>query len=423
MGDYTGDLHEFRISDDDTALMTIYHKIPVDMSHYGMAHGWIFDSIFQEVNLTTGELIFEWRASEHYEISESLAPLGSGEGATAGAAFDFFHINSIDKDANGDYLVSSRYMCAVAAINHTDGSILWQLGGEKNSFEDLSGGAATDMTWNHHAAWYENTTLTVFDNGSNGRQKSAKFSRGLMIDLDLDAMTAKLRHAYVSPDRVLSPSQGSVQVLPNDNVLVGWGHTPAFTEYSMDGEVLCDTHIAPLHFSVFGWAKNYRTFKYSWVGRPSAPPDVAMRPRQSALYVSWNGATEVASWMLQSAASPDGEFANHQTVEKKGFETRLDVPGGTRQYVRAVALDADGKELGASPAVSKDEKTITPLLEAPSRGKLLEPYTILALSLFGAALGVGIAYYFRTAIRRGYHRVLRRGASSFKYQSLPTNGS
>ncbi|KAH7019478.1 ASST-domain-containing protein [Ilyonectria destructans] len=422
VGRYTGDLHEFRITDNDTALMTIYFRKKVDMSAYGFEEGWIFDSIFQEIDLETNELIFEWRASDHFPISETMAPIGKN-GKSPSSAFDYFHINSIDKDANGDYLISSRYMCAVAAISGKDGRVLWQLGGKRNSFEDLSGGAATNFSWNHQAAWVDNTTLTVFDNGSNGRQNTAKFSRGLMVTLDTDEMTATLVHAYVSPYKVLAISQGSVQVLPNSNVLVGWGHVPAFTEFSHDGEVLCETHIGPIHLDLFAWVKNYRTFKYPWVGRPKTLPDAAMKPSQSALYVSWNGATEVVKWKIQSAPQlSDSDFRDHDTYDKKKFETKMQIPEEADEFIRVVALDKNNKVLSMSAVISKTEENEIELLEAPERGIWMEPFQLFLLALFGVIIGFFIVYYFRFTLRRGINRVLRR-STPFKYQSLPGGSS
>ncbi|KAH7175838.1 ASST-domain-containing protein [Dactylonectria macrodidyma] len=419
-GRYTGDLHEFRITDNDTALMTIYFKKQADMTSYGIEQGWIFDSIFQEVDLETGELLFEWRASDHYAVNETLAPLG-GAGKSSSSAFDFFHINSVDKDANGDYLISSRYMCAVAAISADDGRVLWQLGGKHNAFEDLSGGAATNFSWNHQAAWVDNTTLTVFDNGSNGRQNTAKFSRGLMVTLNMEAMTATLVQDYISPYKVLAISQGSVQVLPNSNVLVGWGHVPAFTEFTHDGKVLCETHIGPIHLDLFSWVKNYRTFKYPWVGRPKTLPDVAIKPKQKALYVSWNGATEVAQWKIQSGPEASGDnFSDHKTVDKIKFETRMQIPEKADTFVRVVALDKNGGVLARSEAQSRHEENVVELLEAPSRGVLLEPFQIFLCALFGVVIGFFIAYYFRFTLRRGINRILRR-STSFQYQALPSH--
>jgi len=50
-------------------------------------------------------LVFSWNASDHVALNETyntIAMVG-----TEAAPFDYFHINSVVKDAYGDYLVSS----------------------------------------------------------------------------------------------------------------------------------------------------------------------------------------------------------------------------------------------------------------------------------------------------------------------------
>jgi hypothetical protein len=54
-------IHEFRIVDEKTALVEIYDPIPYDLTPYGgtKKQKWIIDSILQEIDIETGELIFE----------------------------------------------------------------------------------------------------------------------------------------------------------------------------------------------------------------------------------------------------------------------------------------------------------------------------------------------------------------------------
>lgn len=415
----TGDLHEFRITDTGTALMTIYERRAADLTVYGIPQGWIYDSLFQEIDLATGDLLFQWRASDHYAINESRAPIRSfGREPTNG--FDFFHINSIDKDNAGNYLISSRYMCALTYINQK-GEIIWQLGGDKNNFTDLSGGAATNFTWQHHASWYENNSLTIFDNGAYDKLHTAEYSRGLLVGLDYANMTATLVKDYVAPQHLLVPSQGSMQMLQDTgNVLVGWGHTPAYTEFSADGEVLCDVHIGAVSISFLGWCKNYRTFKSQWTGRPKTVPSVAMRPKEGILYVSWNGATDVEHWVLQSGAGQDDEaFVDIIAVTKESFETEILVPDEVQEYLRVAAVDQSGNVLAYSKPVSKRVETKTPPMTAPSQGSRISIFQLLVTTC--ALVFVIILFlFFRSAILRGFNRVVRR-AVPYKYQELPTS--
>ena len=67
---------------------------------------------------------------------------------------------------------------------------------------------------------------------------------------------------YAHPGEVLSATQGSVQVLPNGNVFIGWGSEPLFSEFSKDGELLFDATF-PRE------VESYRAFRFPWSGRPS----------------------------------------------------------------------------------------------------------------------------------------------------------
>ena len=76
VGDFDGNLHEFQITDNNTALLMIYDTIPTDLTLIGgPSSGWIYDCIFQEVDIATSKLIFEWRASLHYPINSTFEEL------------------------------------------------------------------------------------------------------------------------------------------------------------------------------------------------------------------------------------------------------------------------------------------------------------------------------------------------------------
>jgi hypothetical protein len=189
----------------------------------------------------------------------------------------------------------------------------------------------------------------------------------MTISIDLKNMTASLVQEYIHPDKILAISQGSMQLIESSgHVLVGWGNTPSYTEFTEEGEVLCSMHFGALLFSEIldlGWVKSYRVFKHGWVGRPKSPPDIAISG--DYVYVSWNGATEVAAWRLQSAETPDAmseDFIDFQDIAKEGFETTFLLDGEDNHFVRVAALDASGKILGytkvidsmASPVVSSE---------------------------------------------------------------------
>lgn len=397
-----GDLHEFRITDRGTALITVYNPVPADLTSVGgPEQGWALDCLVQEIDIDTGDLVFEWSAVKHVAINDTVRKFaGEDDGTTPETAFDFFHLNSIDVDDEGNYILSARHTSSILCVAPRDngGEILWTLGGKSNAFRDVSGGA-TDFMYQHDARHHGNATLSLFDNAAAERAGPASphaHSRGLLVRLDTTAMTATLVRAYADPANPRAAlSQGSMQVL-GDRVVLGYGWLPFVTELASDNDdddednndeegdrVLCAVELAPWVSARWGLVNSYRAFKAaSWVGRPTAPPAVYFDAAAARVYVSWNGATEVRRWVLQgaewtglrdsantninstpnananvnaNAAGTDAEagFVDLGDVVKDSFETAFDVASHMPWYLRVAAVDRDGNVLAHSRIVDR----------------------------------------------------------------------
>ncbi|KAI0016570.1 ASST-domain-containing protein [Xylariomycetidae sp. FL0641] len=251
-------------------------------------------------------------------------------------AFDAYHINSIDKTKDGNYLVSLRLLALAVLIDGTTGEPIWHLGDVLNDFEDLSGGNATNFSYQHHIRFHnDETELTIFDN------HDADQSRGLHLKLDQDAMTVEVITEAYHPAAVYAAAMGSEVLLPNTDLFTGYGAQPTFTVHNTAGECLLEGW---WHSSAGGgMASNYRYFwvpAENWIAQPTTSPDVAVE--DATVYVSWNGATEVASWVVYNRN--DESVA---TAARDGFETAIDIPGVSGD-VYVEALDASGKVLGTS---------------------------------------------------------------------------
>lgn len=93
-------------------------------------------------------------------------------------------------------------------------------------------GDNTTFTWQHDARWRANQTqISVFDNAATSWESDADYARGMLLDVDTQAMTVELAQEFLPWNRTVSPSQGNVQVLEdgNGNSIVGWGQTPRFS--------------------------------------------------------------------------------------------------------------------------------------------------------------------------------------------------
>ncbi len=250
-----GDLHEFFITPEGTALFTAYSPRSLDLSPYGgPANGVILDSYYQEVDISSGKVLTTWRAADHVSPSESYLPLPSDQ-----TPWDFFHINSIDVANDGNLLISSRHCFCVFKVDRSTGEVIWRLHG-KNS--DFKMGEGSKFEWQHHARHHPGNELTLFDDGAGGPSPmNEKHSRGLKLKLHYDTMTCELVQAYEPRPKVLAAATGSVQVLPNGNVFVGWGTTPYFSEFTADGQML---YCAQMPANVF----SYRALRAEWPPQP-----------------------------------------------------------------------------------------------------------------------------------------------------------
>ncbi len=326
-----GDLHEFLITPDGTALLTSYVVTRADLSAVaGSRQGTIQDAIFQEIDLATGAVLFEWRSLDHIPIQESYVPVG--------ADWDFFHINSVNLDDDGNFLVSARSTHTVYKIDRS-GAILWRLGGKHSNFRM---GPESDFAWQHDARRQRDGTLTIFDNGATPAVE--RLSRGLILDLNEQAMTATLLRQYRHP-RILAGSQGSVQLLANGNVFVGWGEAPHVSEFDRSGRIVFDAILGERY-------ESYRAFRLPWTGHPAESPALAVvrRGHELTAYASWNGATHVNSWQLL-AGTDVKDLRAVSSVSATGFESALPITVAGPCFA-VQALDVTGTPLARSRIVA-----------------------------------------------------------------------
>jgi hypothetical protein len=312
------DSHEFGVTPDGGALFINYHNITADCTSVGGGSNCTLRTgAFQEVDIATGRPRFTWHAEDHFDVSESLVPW-TGDDAVP---WDWFHFNSLSKTPSGDYLISGRLLSMLALINGTTGEKIWQIGGKNNQFKDISVNSTATFAFPHHARFVERSQIghtnnsfdeiTMFDNHVLNLAGNASLSipgctgncsRALRIRLDHRNKTFTLVNQFYHPESVQTFAGGSNQILSNKNVVVGWGTVPSFTEFTPTGKTLLDVQVGPWLASITGLDILYRVFKFDWVATPITKPDIVIV--NGSVYVSWNGATEVASWALVSFVFP-----------------------------------------------------------------------------------------------------------------------
>jgi len=336
----TVDLHEVLISRRDTALVTIYSRARRDLRPLGgKQNAQVTQGIVQEIDIQTGEVLFEWQSLDHVALDESYQPLPEEEDAS----WDYFHINSIAEDADGDLLVSARHTSTVYKIDRETGDVVWRLGGKRSDFE-LGEGVRFGIQ--HDARWISEDVLQVFDNVEQAKDPAKQEPSSVKrIRLDEKAMTATLEQRFDQPDGMWALSQGNADAQPDGGAMVGWGSTGAFTLFDRRGDVLLDAHL-PAEYD------SYRAYAQRWVGRPLTRPSihVGREAEQITVAASWNGATEVQAWQVLAGPSANDLQPVGAPAEWQDLETTI-VRATRHPYVAVRALDAEGRSLGVSPAV------------------------------------------------------------------------
>jgi hypothetical protein len=334
---YHADLHEIRLQPDGTAWIDEFNPIQMNLSSlHGQSNGVLTDSIVQQVDVKTGLVMWEWHALGHIPISESHNAVPKSH-----YPWDYVHINSISPGSSGDVLLSSRNTWGLYDVDQRSGAIRWRLGGPHSSFKQ---GAGTSFYWQHDAEWQPGGLISLFDNGSNPPKE--KQSRGLLLEPNISAHTVKLRKAFTNPSRtLLASSQGNLVSLPGGTWLMGYGGLPDFTEYDASGHVLLDGTLGKN-------VQDFRTYLSPWTGHPMTSPSVSAKSAGAGalqVAVSWNGATDVASWKVLAGAS-SSSLAPVAAAPRSGFETTVKAPSGG-PYVQVQALDASGNVIGTSSTV------------------------------------------------------------------------
>ncbi|KAF2814562.1 uncharacterized protein BDZ99DRAFT_434264 [Mytilinidion resinicola] len=351
------DVHEFQVLDERTAVVEIYRPTPFELKKFGAGprSQWIVDAVFQDIEIETGRLLFEWSSLDHVPPEESvysIASLAFGTGYNSSDALDYFHINSVDRDADHNYLVSGRHTSTIYKINGTSGAIIWRLGGRHSNFT-LAPGVA--FSFQHHARFISHSKegdieiISLFDNSGpelNGKRgEYANESSGKLLSLNTTSWTAALIQDFPAPHGVFAVSQGNTQILPNGNAFVSWGSAGAITEYSPDGTVIFHAYLESGDLWANGNVQNYRGFRFNWTGVPHEDPAVvALRHGESTVvYVSWNGDTETDVWAFYGVDAKGREIIVGEK-KREGFETSFYVWSGKKwSGFFAEAVGKDGK--------------------------------------------------------------------------------
>jgi Arylsulfotransferase (ASST) len=334
------DGHEFALTPQGTALVTIFHGVPFDLSSIGgPKDGIVVDGIVQEIDVATGRVLFEWHSLENVPLNESYLPVNSDPDS-----YDYFHINAVNLDSDGNLLISGRHTWTIYKVDRQTGRILWRLGGKHSEF---TLGPGVRFAWQHNPLPAGENTIRLFDNENNGEPggRSMAQSRIIWIDLDTATMAATLVKAITHPAALSVPAQGNAQALANGDTFVGWGDLGRVSEFDPQGKLIFDATLP-------GSDDTYRGYRFQWSGHPDTLPTAIAQHagrRKTTVHAIWNGATEVARWRILAGRSA-AKLSLVRTAAWNGLDTAIKI-AGTPKEVQVVALDASGSVIATSKPV------------------------------------------------------------------------
>jgi hypothetical protein len=336
---YNADQHEFQLTPQNTALIAINDVVQMDLSSVGgPTNGSVEEGSVQEIDIATGAVLFQWHSLDHVPLTDSCYAYTPGQTTP----YDYFHINSVKLDTDGNILISSRHTWTVYKVNRTTGALIWRLGGKES---DYALGTGLPFAWQHDVEAVDSQTLRIFDNESDG-VPVLPYSRVIWVNHNDTAMTASVVQSLVHPDNLSVYAEGNAQTLGNGDTFVEWGILGRLSEFSPAGQLLFDAQEAP------GFA-SYRGFRFQWSGAPTTSPTaVALQDSDGTLSVHavWNGATQVASWQVMGGetASTLGVIS---TVPWNGLDTVIPISGSVKD-IQVVALNSAGAAIGTSATIS-----------------------------------------------------------------------
>ena len=255
----SADGHEFLITPWNTALILSYTTATANLTSIGgPADQTVINGVVQEIDIATGKVLFQWNSEDHVPFSQSEQPLP----ASASTPWDWFHINAVTVDTDGNLLIDARDTWTTYKVNRFNGSIIWQLGGKDSSFKlEAAPGQVLDsageiFAWQHDPQALGNDVYTFFDNDSAGAPL-LPYSRAVTVKLNPWDHVATLISSDSQPEGLSAPSQGNAQTTPEDGLVVGWGALPYFSEFTPSGKLIFNAELP-------AGVNSYRAYQFQW---------------------------------------------------------------------------------------------------------------------------------------------------------------
>jgi hypothetical protein len=219
-------LHDILLDPDGSYLILCDETRTMDLSALGgVADARVTGTALQRV-AADGALLFQWSPFDHFDLADLPASERSG------TSVNWTHGNALDRDTDGNILLSFRTLGEITKIDARTGEVIWRLGGPRNAFT-FSGTPAPAFARQHGLRVASPGIIVLLDNTGDPRE-----SRAERYVLDERTRTALLLQSYGSRPGVVTEIGGSVQPLAGGRTLVSFGTAGRVEEFDAAGQVV-----------------------------------------------------------------------------------------------------------------------------------------------------------------------------------------
>ena len=256
-------MHGFQVLPNGNRVVIMQENVTIDMRSIvpgGHPAASVQQMLLQEIDIN-GRIVFQWRSLDHFPVTVSYEDLTA-------PSIRYFHLNSVEIDRDGHFLISARHASLVAKIHRTTGQVLWILGGKLNQFtfeNGLGNADPSEFSYQHDARRLPNGNISVFDNGT---QRTPQWSRGAEYEINEDKKTCKLVWQYRKTPDLYAGVQGSMQTLSNANRVIAWGsalsnNRTLVTEVASNGDVVFEAELPSMMFPYKAERHPFPTGRYA----------------------------------------------------------------------------------------------------------------------------------------------------------------
>ncbi|MER3523408.1 MAG: hypothetical protein C4326_04905 [Ignavibacteria bacterium] len=212
-----------RLAADGYALFGIEFRT-MDLTRYGGLPDASVRGIVVEWNRGSRQL--HGNTFDHFRVDDAAPDI-----LLTTATVNPWHGNAIERDHDGNLLVSFRNMDEITKIDAASGAIIWRLGGRRNEFT-IRGDPLGGFSHQHGIRRLPNSNILLFDNGN---LHTLPQSRAVEYRLDEMQKIAELVWEYRASPPLYGFALGFAQRLANGNTLICFGTAQRIIEVDASG--------------------------------------------------------------------------------------------------------------------------------------------------------------------------------------------